>query len=189
MNEFEDRLATVAHMQTDLLELVHRTALDVVAARKRVELRIAELEENGRRIAEQHAAAVAAGEEQAELLAQQGERDEERVRELRADLDGLRGAEDLLNARAAEMQDQIADFRNAVALVSAKVVAARTSAVAGEVLDTLRDAVTYVELMVIEAAEGRNRRHRISAGRTVSAPPPGAVTTDSATSGPGGARS
>jgi chromosome segregation ATPase len=169
MNEFEDRLATVARIQTDLLELVHRTTLDVVAARKRVEGRIEDLEADGRRIAEQHAAAEAAGEEQVDLLTDQSARARRRVQELRADLDGLRGAEDLLTTRAAAMQDQITDFRNTIALVSAKVVAARTSAVAGEALDTLRDALTYIELVV---AEPRQRRTATRTAPPSTTPPP-----------------
>jgi phage shock protein A len=148
VNEFDDRMAAVARAQLDLLDLVHRSVLDVVAARKQLEKRIGELEQGGRRVAEQHGAAVAAGEEQAELLANQSARVEERIGELREDLAGLRGAEDLLTARAALMQEQIADFRNTMALISAKVVAARTSAVTGEALDTLRDALTYVEFVV-----------------------------------------
>src|SRR5438309_979488 len=135
-------------MQTDLLELVHRTVLDVVEARKRLDERIEELEDGRRRSVENHQAAVAGGEQQAELLAAQAERAQEHISELRADLDRLRDAEELLNSRAAQMQDQIANFRNTVALISAQVVAARTSAVAGEALDTLRDALTYVEYVV-----------------------------------------
>jgi phage shock protein A len=151
VNEFEDRLAAVARMQSDMLELVHRATVDVVTARKRLQERIEDLDEAGRRIAEQHTAAVAAGEDQADLLADQSARARQRVEELRDDLDGLRGAEELLTARSAAMQDQIADFRNAMALVTAKVVAARTSAVAGEALDTLRDALTYIEYVVAES--------------------------------------
>jgi gas vesicle protein len=151
MSEFEDRLATVARAQADLLEVVHHATLEIVAARKRLEERIEDLEESGRGLAEQHSAAATAGEDQADLLADQSARTAQRVRELREDLDGLLGAEELLSARAALMQDQIADFRNAMALVSAKVVAARTSAVAGEALDTLRDALTYIEYVVAEA--------------------------------------
>jgi gas vesicle protein len=170
MNEFEDRLATVARVQAELLEVVHRATLDVVAARKRLEERIEDLEESGRRVAQQHAAAAEAGEEQADLLADQSARTGQRVRELREDLDGLLGAEELLSARAALMQDQIADFRNAMALVSAKVVAARTSAVAGEALDTLRDALTYIEFVVAESRKaGGGERRRGGEGQAAAA--------------------
>lgn len=148
MSEFEDRLAVVARMQVSLLELVQRSLLDVVAARKHLEERIDELSQSEQRITEQHEAAVAAGEEQAELLADQATRTRQRITELREDLNGLLGAEELLSSRSALMQDQIADFRNVMAVISAKVVAARTSAVAAEALDALRDAVTYVELVV-----------------------------------------
>jgi phage shock protein A len=160
VNEFEDRLSTVARMQADLLELVHRTVLDVVAARKRLQERIEELEEGGRRLTEQHKQAVAAGEEQADLLAEQSARAEQRIRELRDDLDGLRGAEESLTTRATLMQDQITDFRNTMALVSAEVVAARTSAVAGEALDTLRDALTYIEFVVAQSRQQPPQRPR-----------------------------
>lgn len=142
-------------MQTVLLEVVHRATVDVVAARKRLEERIDDLEEGGRRIGDQHAAAVAAGEEQADLLAEQSARAQQRAQELRADLDELRRAEELLTARAAQMQDQIADFRNTMALVNAKAIAARTSGVAAEALDTLRDALTYIELVVSEPRQRR----------------------------------
>jgi hypothetical protein len=175
VNEFEDRLAAVARAQSQLLELVHRATLDVMAARKRVLGRIEELEESDRRIVEQHDAAVEAGEEQADLLADQSARTRERIRELRYDLDGLVGAEDLLSERAALMQDQIADLRNTMALVSAKVIAARTSAVAGEALDTLRDALTYIEFVVAESKQaeskssGNDRRKVIF---TTATPPP-----------------
>lgn len=162
MNEFEDRMVTVARMQADLLELVHRATLDVVAARKRVEERIEDLEAGERGISEQHSAAAAAGEEQADLLAEQSARARQRIQELRTDLDGLRGAEDLLTVRATAMQDQITDFRNTMDLVSAKVVAARTSAVAAEALDTLRDALTYIELVVAEPRQRRAERHRVT---------------------------
>jgi len=166
VNEFEDRLAAVARMQADLLELVHRASLDVVAARKRLQTRIEDLEAGRRRVAEQHSAAAAAGEESADLLAQQAARAQHHIEELRGDLDGLREGERLLAARAELMQDQITDFRNTMALVSAKVVAARTSAVAGEALDTLRDALTYIELVVAEPKPRRTER------REAPAPPP-----------------
>lgn len=171
MYEFEERLANVARAQTELLAVVHRTSLDVVAARKRVEERIEDLEESERRVAEQHAAAAEAGEEQAELLGEQSARIGERIRELREDLDGLLGAEELLGARAALMQDQIADFRNTMTLVAAKVVAARTSAVAAEALDTLRDALTYIEFVVAEPSRLRTDR-RGTVRATAAAPPP-----------------
>lgn len=176
MNEFEDRLASVARMQSDLLELVHRATLDVVTARKRLQERIDDLDEAGRRIAEQHSAAVAAGEDQADLLADQSARTGQRVQELRDDLDGLRGAEELLTARSTAMQDQISDFRNAVVLVSAQVVAARTSAVAAEALDTLRDALTYVEYVVAESKHPRPvrpKRASASASASATSPAPG----------------
>lgn len=166
MNEFEDRLSVVARMQAELLEVVHRSVLDVVTARKRLEERIEESEEAEHRIAEQHGQAVAAGEEQADLLADQSARARQRIQELHDDLDALRGAEELLAARAAVMQDQISDFRNAVALVSAKVVAARTSAVAGEALDTLRDALTYVEMVVMEARHGQPEFRKAASNET-----------------------
>jgi chromosome segregation ATPase len=169
VKEFEDRLAAVARMQADLLELVHRSTLDVVAARKRLDERIEDLEAAERRIADQHRAAAAAGEEDADLLQDQSARTRQRVQELRADLDGLRGAEDLLTARAAQMQDQITDFRNTMELVSAKVVAARTSAVTAEALDTLRDALTYIELVVAEPGRRRAERSRVTIKPT---PPP-----------------
>jgi chromosome segregation ATPase len=162
VNEFEDRLATVVRMQADLLELVHRETLDIVTARKHLEERIEDLEEGSRRIGEQHSAAAAAGEDRADLLADQSARAQQRIQELRDDLSGLRGAEDLLTARAAVMQDQISDFRNTMALVSAKVVAARTSAVAGEALDTLRDALTYIELVVAESRQRPAERRKVT---------------------------
>jgi phage shock protein A len=170
VNEFEDRLAAVARMQADLLELVHRASLDVVAARKRLQTRIEDLEAGRRRVAEQHSAAAAAGEESADLLAQQAARAQHHIEELRGDLDGLREGEWLLAARAALMQDQITDFRNTMVLVSAKVVAARTSAVAGEALDTLRDALTYIELVVAEPKPRRTERREAPA--TPPPPPP-----------------
>jgi phage shock protein A len=173
VNEFEDRLSVVARMQAELLESVHRSVLDVVTARKRLEERIEESEESEHRIAEQHRQAVAAGEERADLLADQSARTRQRIQELHDDLDALRGAEELLTARAAVMQDQISDFRNAMALVSAKVVAARTSAVAGEALDTLRDALTYVEFVVVEARHGQTefRKATSEAASKPAAPP------------------
>jgi chromosome segregation ATPase len=164
MYEFEDRVAVVARMQTDLLTMVHRTALDVVAARKRLEERVEELEEGRRHIVDSHAAAVAAGEQQAELLEAQAARAQEHITELRTDLDRLRGAEELLASRAQQMQDQIASFRNAMALISAQVAAARTSAVAGEALDTLRDALTYVEYVVTESIRPRPERPKAPRG-------------------------
>ena len=170
MYEFEERLANVARAQTELLAVVHRTTLDIVAARKRLEERIEDLEESDHRVAEQHAAAALAGEEQADVLAEQSARTEQLIRELREDLDGLHGAEELLNARAAQMQDQISDFRNAMTLVSAKMVAARTSAVAGEALDTLRDALTYIEFVVAEPSKLRTEPRRGT--DTPAAPPP-----------------
>lgn len=169
MNEFENRLATVAHMQADLLELVHRSTLGIVAARKRLDERIGDLEAADRRIAEEHSAAAAAGEESADLLADQSARTRQRIQELRSDLDGLRSAEDLLTTRAAEMQDQITDFRNAMEVVFAKVVAARTSAVTAEALDTLRDALTYIELVVADPGPRRAARSKVT---ITSAPPP-----------------
>lgn len=177
MNEFEDRLAAVARVQAQLLDLVHRATLDVVAARKRVAGRIEELEEADRRIVEQYEAAVAAGEEQADLLADQSARTQARIRELRDDLDGLEGAEDLLGERAALMQDQIADLRNTMALVSAKVVAARTSAVAAEALDTLRDALTYIEFVVAESKQSGSGRRKV-VFTTATTPPPGREHSD-----------
>jgi chromosome segregation ATPase len=150
--------------------------LDVVTARKRLQERIDDLDEAGRRIAEQHSAAVAAGEDQADLLADQSARTGQRVQELRDDLDGLRGAEELLTARSTAMQDQISDFRNAVALVSAQVVAARTSAVAAEALDTLRDALTYVEYVVAESKHPRPARPKpasASVSASAASPTPG----------------
>ncbi len=170
MYEFEERLANVARAQTELLAVVHRTTLDIVAARKRLEERIEDLEESDHRVAEQHTAAALAGEEQADVLAEQSARTEQLIRELREDLDGLHGAEELLNARAAQMQDQISDFRNAMTLVSAKMVAARTSAVAGEALDTLRDALTYIEFVVAEPSKLRTGPRRGTG--TSAAPPP-----------------
>lgn len=158
MNEFEDRMTAVARMQSELLELVHRATLDVVAARKRLQERLEDLEDSASGIAEQHSAAEAAGEDQAGLLADQAAHTQLHIRQMRDDLDGLRGAEDLLTARAAAMQDQIADFRNTMAVVSAKVVAARTSTVTGEALDTLRDALTYVEFVVAESRRPRPTR-------------------------------
>jgi len=162
VKEFEDRLAAVARMQADLLELVHRSTLDIVAARKRLDERIEDLETAESRITEQHRAAAAAGEEEADLLQDQSVRTRQRIQELREDLDGLRGAEDLLTARAAQMQDQITDFRNTMELVSAKVVAARTSAVTAEALDTLRDALTYIELVVAEPGRRRAERGKVT---------------------------
>ena len=176
MNEFEDRLANVARAQTELLAVVHRTTLDVVAARKRLEERIEDLEEGDHRVTEQHAAAAEAGEEQADLLAEQSARTGQLIRELREDLDGLRGAEELLSARAAQMQDQISDFRNAMTLVSAKMVAARTSAVAGEALDTLHDALTYIEFVVAEPSKLRAERRRVT-DTPAAAPPSGQQPT------------
>ncbi len=67
------------------------------------------------------------------------------------------------------MQDQITDFRNTMELVSAKVVAARTSAVTAEALDTLRDALTYIELVVAEPGRRRAERSRVTIKPT---PPP-----------------
>jgi len=183
VNEFEDRLAAVARMQADLLELVHRASLDVIAARKRLQARIEELEAGRRRIAEQHSAAAAGGEESADLLAQQSARAQHHIEELRADLDGLREGEQLLAARAALMQGQITDFRNTMALLSAKVVAARTSAVAGEALDTLRDALTYIELVVAEPKPRRTERREPPATPPpppASPPPPSSAAQSSA---------
>ncbi|HEY3873104.1 MAG TPA: hypothetical protein VGM10_32410 [Actinocrinis sp.] len=49
------------------------------------------------------------------------------------------------------MQEQVSDFRVAMDLAYARLALARTSGVADEVLGTLGDAVTYME-MAIKAA-------------------------------------
>lgn len=151
MREFESRLIAIGRIQSELLVLLHRSTLDVVTARKRLEARIEDFEAHEAQARSQHDQAVAGAEDQAETLERWSEQAQARIATLRADLAALQEVEDQLTERSAQMQEQVSDFRVAMDLAYARLALARTSGVADEVLGTLGDAVTYME-MAIKAA-------------------------------------
>jgi chromosome segregation ATPase len=151
VREFESRLIAIGRIQSELLVLLHRSTLDVVTARKRLEARIEDFEAHEAQARSQHDQAVAGAEDQAETLERWSEQAQARIATLRADLAALQEVEDQLTERSAQMQEQVSDFRVAMDLAYARLALARTSGVADEVLGTLGDAVTYME-MAIKAA-------------------------------------
>jgi hypothetical protein len=166
LNPFESRLQLLTQLQANLLTMVNSSVLEATTARKRLEQRIRELEQHETQAAAEHEKAVSGGEEQSEALAEWPARTRERIAELQRDLADMVQIEAQLQERATQMHDQLSDFRVTIDLLSAKLVAARTAGVLGEVLDTLQNAVTYMEITVMGAAVADGLTPKSQRGKT-----------------------
>ena len=151
MSEVDRRLDRITQIQLELANEARRFLADIATARKRLEGRIQDLERHAAEAAGQYEQAVAAGESEVAALQEWSVRARPRVEELQGELTRIRELEAEMARRARQMYDQYSDFVTVKETVRAKLFAARTAGVGGEVLDALRDALTYMD-MVIESA-------------------------------------
>jgi chromosome segregation ATPase len=152
MNEVDRRLDRIAQIQLELANETRRFVADIATAAKRLERRFQELEQHAAEVAGQYEQAVAAGESEVATLQEWSVRARSRVEELQAELARVRELEAEMAERARQMYDQYSDFNTAKEAARAKLFAARTAGVGGEVLDALRDALTYMDLVIESAA-------------------------------------
>jgi DNA repair exonuclease SbcCD ATPase subunit len=149
----EDRLSSVLHKQFALIQEMRSAHSEVAAVRSRLQMRIAELEEQERHARIQHEEAVAEEDPQAEAIREWPERTRARIEELRASVAELATAEELVSERIRAAERAVEDFRVLQPQLVARVAAARNAGVSREVFDTLNDALNYVELVLGSATD------------------------------------
>jgi phage shock protein A len=149
----EDRLSGVLHRQFALIQELRRVRVEVVVARTRLEMRIAELEQQEQHARAQHEAAVAEEDPQAEAIREWPERTRARIEELMASVAGLATAEEMVSGRIRAAEQDVEDFRLLQTQLVARVAAARNTGVSREVFDTLNDALNYVDLVLDSATD------------------------------------
>ena len=149
----EDRLSSVLHKQFALIQEMRSAHSEVAAVRSRLQMRIAELEEQERHARIQHEEAVAEEDPQAEAIREWPERTRARIEELRASVAELATAEELVSERIRAAERAVEDFRVLQPQLVARVAAARNAGVSREVFDTLNDALNYVELVLDSATD------------------------------------
>jgi phage shock protein A len=149
----EDRLSSVLQKQFALIQEMRSARGEVVAVRMRLQMRIAELEQQEEHARQQHEEAVAEEDPQAEALREWPERTHTRIAELNASVDELATAEEMVSERIRAAEHAVEDFRVLQPQLVARVAAARNAGVGREVFDTLNDALNYVELVLDSATD------------------------------------
>jgi peptidyl-tRNA hydrolase len=149
----EDRLSSVLQKQFALIQELRSARGEVVAVRTRLQMRIAELEQQEQHARKQHEEAVAEEDPQAEALREWPERTRARIVELNASVDELATAEEMVSERIRAAERGVEDFRVLQPQLVARVAAARNAGVSREVFDTLNDALNYVELVLDSATD------------------------------------
>lgn len=149
----EDRLISAQQKQFALIEELRRARAEVATVRSRLQMRIAELEEQERHARDQHEEAVAEEDPHAEVIREWPERTRARIEELEASVAELATAEDMVSERIRDAERDVADFRALQVQLVARVTAARNAGVSREVFDTLNDALNYVDLVLDSATD------------------------------------
>jgi hypothetical protein len=158
--KLEDRLSQVLQRQFDLIQELRRVQADVATVRSGLQMRIAGLEQQERDARKHYDEAVAEGDPQAEELRDWPRRAGARIDELKASAADLAAAEHLVAERIQAAQKDVEDFRLLQPQLIARTVAARNAGVGREILDTLTDALKYVDL-ALDAAAGEDPNGRL----------------------------
>lgn len=149
----EDRLSSVLQKQFALIEELRRARDEVASVRSRLQMRIAELEQQERHARRQHEEAVADEDPHAEAIREWPERTRARILELNTSVVELAAAEERVTERIRAAEKDVEDFRLLQPQLVARVAAARNAGVGREVFDTLNDALNYVELVLDSATD------------------------------------
>jgi len=153
--KLEDQLIGVSERQFAVLHELRRVYAEVVGARTRLQLRIAEFEQQEVEAAAHYEQAVAQHDPQAELIRDWPERAHARAETLGRMLPELEAAEKLVQDQIRSAEQGLEDFRLLRPLLVARVAAARSAGLGREVFETLNDALHYIDL-TLDAAEAEN---------------------------------
>jgi phage shock protein A len=149
----EDRLSSVLQKQFALIQELRSARGEVAAVRTRLQMRIAELEEQEQHARKQHEEAVAEEDPQAETIREWPERTRARIEELKTSVVELATAEEMVSERIRAAEQDVEHFRVLQPQLIARVTAARNAGVSREVFDTLNDALNYLELVLDSATD------------------------------------
>ena len=149
----EDRLSSVLQKQFALIEELRRARGEVASVRSRLQMRIAELEQQEQHARRQHEEAVADEDPHAEAIREWPERTRDRILELNTSVVELAAAEERVSERIRAAEKDVEDFRLLQPQLVARVAAARNAGVGREVFETLNDALNYVELVLDSATD------------------------------------
>jgi chromosome segregation ATPase len=145
------RLDAVLKHQLGLARELHASQRELALVHSRVQMRMADLEQQAVEAEEQYRQAVAEGDPQAETLRDWPERIRARIEELKAGAAGLEATEADIRTRIRAAEQDIEDFRALQPQIVARVAMARGAGLGREVFETLTDALNYLDIALAAA--------------------------------------
>ncbi len=158
------RLDAVLKHELGLLRELHASQRELALVHSRVQMRLADLEQQATEAEEHYRQASAEGDPEAEALRDWPERTRARIAELRSAAADLKATEASVHERIEHAEQDIEDFRALQPQIVARAAAARSAGLGREVFETLTDALSYLDI-ALAAAQPDDRNGPLKAKR------------------------